>query len=292
MTDRPPGAGTIAEALSAAEEELRTAGVATPQEDALRLVEHATGLDHGRIRLRLDRPMDAAELSALDSLVARRAAREPLQHVLGSWPFLELDLAVDARALIPRPETEDVALAARARLAESGGARAADVGTGGGCIALALARAEPRVRVVGLDRSAGALALAAENARRTGLEGRVRFVHGDLAAPLAPAGRLDLIVANLPYVGRDEAPSLEPEVIDHEPDEALFAGDGGLDLIARLAVEVPSRLVPGGWLVLEIAPRQGRAASSLLFAAGLRDVSVARDRFGRERIVSGRRVEG
>ncbi len=281
---------TVGALLARAAGRLAAAGIPAADREAELLLEAAGGPDRGALvaaRVERTASLPAGTVDRFLELVARREARVPLQHLLGKWPFLELDLRVDGRALVPRPETEDLALLARERLAPGEPGPVADVGTGGGCIALALAAARPALRVIALDRDPRALSLAAENARETGLGGRVRLVRGDLLEPVRPGADLALAVANLPYVREDEWPSLPPEVRDHDPRDALVGGRDGLDPVRRLLAQAPARLRPGGRLLLEVAPGQVSAAGALLAGAGFREVAVHRDRFGRDRVVEG-----
>ncbi len=248
-----------------------------------------TGLSRGALHARGVAPLAPADAERLEALVARREAREPLQHVVGHWPFLELDLLTDRRALVPRPETEDLALLAIARLPEDRDALVLDVGTGSGCLALAIAAARPRARVVAVEREAGALSLAQENRARCGLEKRVGLVRGDLCGALAAAPPFDLAVANLPYVREDELGALEPEVREHDPRAALIAAGDGLAVVREFARQAGPRLAAGAPLLLECAPAQTGPLAAGLAAAGWRAVRILADRYGRERIVEGRR---
>ncbi len=283
---------TVGALLARAAGRLAAAGIPLADREAELLLEAASGWDRARLVVARVRP--AAELpgGAVErflGLVARREARVPLQHLLGRWPFLELDLRVDGRALVPRPETEDLVLLARERLAPNETGPVADVGTGTGCIALGLAVARPALRVLALDREPGALALAAENARETGLAERVRFARGDLLGPVREGAGLAMVVANLPYVREDEWEGLPPEVREHDPRGALLGGPDGLVLVRRLVAEAPARLRAGGRLLLEVAPGQVEEVRELLEAAGFAETAIHRDRFGRERIVEGTR---
>jgi len=221
--------------------------------------------------------------------VSRRAAREPLQHVVGHWPFLGFDLVTDRRALVPRPETEDLALLAIARLPGDRDALVLDAGTGSGCLALAIAAARPRARLVAVEREAAALSLARENRGRCGLEKRVGLVRSDLCGALADGPRFDLAVANLPYVREDEFDALEPEVREHDPRAALVAAGDGLAVVREFVRQAGPRLAPGTPLLLECAPAQTGPLASGLAAAGWCAVRIHADRYGRERIVEGRR---
>jgi release factor glutamine methyltransferase len=233
-----------------------------------------------------DRPLLPPELAALRELVKRRQAGEPVAYLTGHKEFWSLDLLVDARVLIPRPDTEtaiEEALArldARAALAP----RIADVGTGSGAIALALAKSRPAAAVFATDLSPDALAVARGNAERLGLI--VTFGEGDLVAPLRPHAPFDLIVANLPYVRTADIAGLAPEVRS-EPQRALDGGTDGLDLVRRLVADAPAVLGPGGALVLEIGAGQADDTAALLRAAGFEDVRARADLGGVDRVVSG-----
>ncbi len=278
--DLPPG--TVGDVLRRATEHLAAKGSETPRVDAELLLAHVLGVARIDLYLQLDRPLEAAELDAARALVARRAAREPLQYVLGEWGFRRLTLTVDRRALIPRPETEIVVERCLALLEGVERPRVLDVGTGSGAIALALADEHPGAEVTGMDVSDDALALARENAARTGLS--IDLVRGDLFDPL-PAGPWDLVVSNPPYVDPEERETLQPEVRDWEPETALFA-TGAVAAVARGAVDV---LAPGAALVLEVGEGQGEGAAALLESLGFRDVRVTLDLAGRDRVVEGRR---
>jgi release factor glutamine methyltransferase len=273
---------TVADALPRAEAILADAGVATPGTDAELLVGHVTGLSRSQLATEGGRVVTEEERARLDELVARRAAREPLQYLLGEWGFRRLTLSVDPRALVPRPETEVVVERCLALLAGRDRPRVLDVGTGSGAIALALADEHPGARVAGIDASEGALALARENAERTGLD--VELWQHDLFAGL-PAGAWDLVVSNPPYVEPEELDQLQPEVRDWEPHAALV-GRGATEAVARGALDV---LAPGGALVLEVAEGTAAAVSALLRGLGYEDVRATPDLTGRDRVVEGRR---
>lgn len=266
-------------------------------------------VDHVRRELRLDGP---AAAQAARAMAARRAAGEPLQYVLGRWPFRALDLDVDRRVLVPRPETEqvvEVALAELARLAaqragDGGPARCCDLGTGSGAIALSLA-AEAHTGAVGLeiwatDRSPDALEVARRNRDRLAREGRLRSTRvllalGDWfgALPRALAGEVDLVVSNPPYVAEAELPTLDATVRDFEPAAALVAGSGsggvpGMAAVEAVLVGAHEWLRPTGSVVVEIAPHQAEAARAVASSAGFRTVGVGADLAGRPRTVVAR----
>ena len=281
---------TPREAVRETERALAAAGVPDPRTDAELLVAHVVG--GGRSDLYVEkRALREPERRRLRALSERRRKREPLQHVLGEWGFRRLTLAVDGRALVPRPETEVVVERCLALLAGLAAPRVLDVGTGSGAIALALADEHPGLRAVGVDASADALALAAENVRRTGLADRVALVEADvldassrlLLARVAD-GPFDLVVSNPPYVEADELAGLEPEVREHEPRAALVA-PGVTEAIARHARTL---LRPGGRLVLEVGDGQAPRVTALLRSLGYDDVTVTPDLAGVDRVVDGR----
>jgi release factor glutamine methyltransferase len=281
---------TVGALLGAAERRLREAGVPNAAEEAEILVEVCAGVPRAALALRAGETVAPGGVRRLGALLERRERREPLQHLLGSWPFLELDLLVDGRALVPRPETEDVALRARSLVAAGPGRLVVDAGTGGGCLALALAAGDASLRVLAVDVDAAALELARENLRRTGLAARVGLVRGDLLEACAPGLGLGLVVANLPYVREEEWDGLAPEVRLFDPPAALVGGADGLGPILRLLEQAPRRLVPGGALLVELAPWQADEVAARLRGGPWQDVAVVPDRFGRARMVEARRA--
>lgn len=254
--------------------------------EAEALLCHVLGLDRARLYARLSEPLPAQSCRAFLDLVRRRLAREPLSYVLGRREFYGLELEVTPAVAVPRPETELLVETALSWLrGKAGTVLAADVGTGSGTIALALAAHGPRgLRVVACDISPAALAVARRNARRLGLEGRVDFVLADLLSPLR--GAFHLIAANLPYVPTAELEAAPPEV-QREPRLALDGGPDGLRVIARLLGQVPPLLAPGGLLLLEMAPHQAQALAEMARAAlPEARVQVVRDLSGRERLLA------
>ena len=270
---------TLGGLLAATSRDLERAGVDTPRLDAELLVTHALGLSRLELYTSLDRQLGERELAALDPLVRRRVRREPLAYVLGEWGFRRLTLRTDARALVPRPETEIVVDRALAAIAGCAAPRVVDVGTGSGAIALAIADEHPSAVVTATDVSAGALALARENAARLGLE--VEFVETSLLA--GQTGPFDLVVSNPPYVGEAEVPSLPPEVRDFEPRVAVVGA-----LAAELAAAARAVLVPGGALVLESHSEHAREVAAAVAELGYREATIGRDLTGAERVVEAR----
>jgi release factor glutamine methyltransferase len=262
---------TVREALWAAEERLARAGLDTPRLDAELLLAHALRVTRTQL---FAAPEDEAP-AGFEPLLARREAREPLAYVLGEWGFRWLTLTTDRRALVPRPETEIVVERCLALLAGRRTPRVLDVGVGCGAIALAIADEHPDACVTGVDVSEEALALASENAERTGLALELRRGGIEVAAE-----GWDLVVSNPPYVVPEELEALQPEIRDWEPGGALV-GDGFQQELARAArTEL---------LVLEVAPRQAAAVARELQELAYDDVCITQDLAGKERVVEGRR---
>ena len=264
-------------------------GIDSPRLDAELLLSHVLGIDRVRLYMEYDRPLVQSELDAYRALVKRRAAREPVAYITGTRGFWSLDLHVDRRALIPRPETEVLVEEVLKRIPEDSTATLVDVGTGTGAIALAVASERPGLRLLATDASAEALALARENAAATGLSARIEFLEGDLLASVPAQLRLDYVASNPPYVADSVRDELEPEVRDWEPAAALFAGSDGLDVIRRLAGDALARLSRGGFLTVEIGFDQGSTAPEVLRKAGFADVVVRNDYSGHPRVVTGRK---
>ena len=256
--------------LDRAAETLRRGGVPEPRREALRIWRELGG--------------NAA--SSFLAVVERRASGEPLAYVTGRVGFRHLTLRTDRRALIPRPETEQLVELA---LAVAPGGRAADVGTGSGCLALCLATEGAYSEVIALDQSRDAIALAGINRKAVGAF-RVRLVLGELAAPLAERS-LDLLVSNPPYLTDAEWEMLDPSVSAWEPREALAAGPDGMRETTALLADGRRVLRPGGWLLMELDCRRAGAVASHAGGLGWQGVRVVNDLFGRERFLLARRSE-
>jgi release factor glutamine methyltransferase len=276
---------TVAEAISpstraalvTARDVLARAGCESPKLDADLLLAHVLGVERAELLAGLHPPLDDHRWARFESLIRRRAAREPVAYILGRRHFRAVELMVDRRVLVPRPETE---LLVETALELPPGARVIDVGTGSGAVALALKHERPDLQVTGADASADALAVAAANAGRLGLD--VRLVEVDLLD--GAGGPYDALLANPPYVAAWEWPGLAPEIREHEPSIALAAGEDGLDLIRRLvgqAVGVP-------FVALEVGAGHAGTVCELLVAAGFARVETRRDLAGIERVVVGR----
>lgn len=271
---------TVREALAEGAAALERAECPSPDVDAEWLLAHVLGLRRSELHTG-EREPAGAKLDRYRALVARRASREPLAYILGEWGFRRLTLAVDPRVLIPRPETESVVERCLALLRGVERPEVLDIGAGSGAIALAIADERSDARVVATEVSLGALEVAEENRRRASVNGRVRFVRGDLQG--AETGPFDLVVSNPPYVAPGELASLEPE-LRYEPREALV-GEGGHEAVARAALET---LAPGGALVLEVGDGQAGGVAARLRELRFREVRLSEDLAGRERVVEGR----
>ena len=275
---------------------LAEVGLPTARQDAEWLLAAVLGRERFALYLESERVLDEAAGGRFRALVARRAHHEPVQHLLGYEDFRGLRLRVTPDVLIPRPETEGLvewALELLNASSPDGHPMLADIGTGSGAIACALAAARPDARVVATDISPAALAVAEGNVRALGLGGRVRVLAGDLLEPLAaePAA-LDMIVANAPYLPSGILPSLPREVFAFEPRQALDGGPDGMELIRRLLTAAPAALRPGGRLLLEIGEEQAAPLAARMTAAGFVDVAVRDDLRGVSRYLAGRLPPG
>ena len=255
----------------------------SPALDARLLLAHGLGRDHAYLVAHDDEPLTTVQAVTYGQLLARAVADEPIPYLIGHAPFYGQEFAVSPAVLIPRPETEQLVETAIGWARGRGALRVADVGTGSGCIAVTLARHLPAADVVAVDVSAAALAVARANASRLA-PGRVALMRGDLLAAFGPG--LDLIAANLPYVGRQEWTALPDGVKSYEPALALDGGTDGLDAIRALLPQAAERLRPGGLVLLEIGWRQGEAAAALARAAfPAAGVAVRPDFAGHDRLV-------
>lgn len=276
---------TILKVLDSTRAWFEKRGLESPRLDAEVLIADALGLPRVMLYAHFDRPLGEAELAQIRERVRRRGSREPVAYITRTREFWSLPLEVDSNVLIPRPDTESLVEVALELARASGSRKLADVGTGSGCIALALAQELPEASVTAFDVSAAALAVARRNAERHGLAERVSFAESDLLQNAGEA-RFELIAANLPYVTELEHATLAPDVKDHEPKLALVGGPDGLGPIRRLIDQAPGHLDPGGHLVLEAGATQLGEVAKLLEARGFRDVRVEKDYGELDRVAS------
>ena len=281
---------TVLEVIQRSTEWLTRKGVESPRLQTELLLAHLLRLPRMQLYLNFERQLTGPEQQAFRELIQRRGAREPLQHIVGSTNFCGLEIAVSRAALVPRPETE--------LLAERGWQflnavpaeppkppTALDFGTGTGCLALAVASHCATAEIHALDISADALALARQNADRLGLAARVLFLHGDGWAALSPGSRFHLILSNPPYIPDEEIATLEPEVRDHDPREALAGGPDGLDYYRRLAAGAGPFLEPGGRIMLEFGDGQADSVRAIFQEQNWVVESVVEDYNRRPRIL-------
>ncbi len=278
---------SVKRVLAWAAEDLKRRGNEGGRLDVELLLGRVLRLDRIGLIMQSERPLTASELSAFRELFKRRRIGEPVAYLLGEREFYGIALRVDARVLIPRPDSERLVEVALTRTRErSMRGDALDLCTGSGCVAIAFARQRPTWSVIASDISADALELAQANAHRTGAVRNLRLLEGSLFAPVAEQ-RFDLITANPPYIATAELATLPVDVRDFEPRLALDGGADGLDLVREIAVQGPRHLTPGGVLAMEIGADQGPAAVAILSSCGYYAVELARDLGGRDRVVSG-----
>ena len=264
---------TVLEVLQATTAYFKKREIESPRLNAEHLLAHSLGRKRIELYLEFERALSEPELAPLRELVRRRGQGEPLQHLLGTVEFCGRVFVCDKRALVPRPETEEL-LEHLLKMTWPAGARFVDVGTGSGVIALSLAAHFSEAEVHAVDQSEEALELAKENAELLRLKGRVRFARSDLLA--AVEGNFDLIVANLPYVATGDRDTLSREVL-HDPGLAVFGGEDGAEIIRELIAAAPDHLRPGGLLALEIGLGQAERLSVLLAEKNFHDIAGIQD---------------
>jgi release factor glutamine methyltransferase len=280
----PTEPDSIAGQLTAARRRLAAAGIEPAGLEARLLLGHLLGMESAGLIAHGDRVLSPQQIEAAQRLVGARVAGRPIAYLLGSREFWSLPLQVDEHCLIPRPETELLVERALQRI-PGGSSRVIDLGTGSGAIILALKAERSGIEAWGNDASAGALAVAAGNAKRLGLP--VRWFQGRWLEAVAPRPLFDIIVSNPPYVDPTD-PHLERGDLRFEPRAALVAGDGGLGDLKAIVRQCRERLRPGGWLLLEHGFAQGQAVRSLLAEQGFADIATHRDPGGQERVTEGR----
>ena len=270
---------------------LRKHGSDTPRLEAEILLAHARHCPRIQLYVHYNEPLSDAERGVMRDLVRRRAQSEPVAYLVGHREFFGLNFRVTPDVLIPRPETETLVLEVITAGKQHPGARILDVGTGSGCIAISAAVNLPDAVVTATDISSRALDVARENAARHAVAARIRFIEGDLLAPLAATDRFDVLVSNPPYVSDGEMETLPADVRLHEPVLALRAGPQGLDVITRLISAAPAQLAPGAALLIEVSPEQAPAVRTLLErSAAFEPSRTIKDPFGKERVIATRRL--
>ena len=277
-------APSLGEILKLSEDFLRRKGIENSKGDARRLLAHGLSITPMQVMLQFDRPLSESEVAALRALVVRRGHNEPLQHIEGTVAFRHLNLRCDGRALVPRPETEQLVDEALSRLKEVPKARIHEVGVGTGCISLSLRHERADLRATASDLSPRALDLARENAALLGIW--LPLWRGDLLAAVRP-GSLDAVVSNPPYIASADIAGLSAEV-RADPRLALDGGPDGLDVFRRLVPQALESLRPGGWLLCEHGHDQG-AATRALCATGWTEVATAKDLSGTDRFLVARK---
>jgi len=275
---------TVLEVLQATTAYFKKHNVENPRLNAEHLLAHVLGRKRIELYLEFERVLTESELAPLRNLVKRRSEGEPLQHLLGTTEFCGLTFLCDKRAMVPRPETEELVEFLKSEIKKPKSA-ILDVGTGTGIIALSLAAEFPDAEIFAVDVSDDALALAHENAARLNLTTRVRFLKSNLLENVEEC--FDVIVANLPYISIQDRQSLSREVL-HDPEVALFASAQGDELVRELIAQAPSRLHPGGMLALEIGIGQSEALLSALAEKNYRDISFKNDYSGVKRFLFAR----
>jgi release factor glutamine methyltransferase len=275
---------TVLEVLQSTTVYFKKHNIESPRLNAEHLLAHVLARKRIELYLEFERKLDEAELKRLRELVRRRGTGEPLQHLLGTVEFFGQTFLCDKRALVPRPETEQLVEIVKSKI-QNPKSKILDVGTGTGVIALSLAAKFPEAEIYAVDISEDALALARENAMRLNLSERVQFLRSNLLQDVD--GTFDLIIANLPYVAAQDRHTLAREVL-HDPEVALFAGARGDELVRELIEQAPSRLRPGGILALEIGIGQSEALLSTLAEKKYRDIYSKNDYSGGIRFLFGR----
>ncbi|MDC1142989.1 peptide chain release factor N(5)-glutamine methyltransferase [Planctomycetota bacterium] len=278
---------TIRAWLADATDKLKAAGVDSPHLTANLLLGHALGKSRADLILAQDEPLSASTLKPISISLQRRCQREPLEYITGSHEFFGRKFAVGPGVLIPRPETEDMVLWLKARKSASDSFTCCDIGTGSGCLGLTIAAEFPNAEVTSTDLFDMPLRIAQRNAETLGIAGRVNIRQADILDGVDTT--FDIIVSNPPYVPEADRTTLEPEVLDYEPHEALFAGKDGTEIIRRMLPQILDHLNAGGQFVLEHDLQQAKALREYAHKCGFEDVATHNDFTGRERFLTGRK---
>lgn len=290
-----PELKTVGALVAWTRQSLTQAGISNAAQEAMWLLEHALAVRYHQLVSEAEQPVSSDAWARAEIVVARRVAREPLQYVLGTQEFCGLEFSVSPAVLIPRPETELLVRQVHDHVQARSDATIVDVGTGSGCIAIALATGLTKPRILAIDRSPDALAMAKSNAARHAVRDRIEWLEGDLLMPLQgqlSEGSVDVIVSNPPYISESDWAGLEPEVRIFEPCMALVGGVQGTEFHERLLRESREILAPGGMLIMEIGAGQGPMIRRLAGQIdGYRALRIIEDAAGIERVVVARRVE-
>jgi len=279
----------LKQALASAVDRLEAAEVGSPRMNAEVLLMFVLGVHRAYLYAHPERELTAEEATRYDEVLAQRSTGMPSQYITGHQEFWGLDFVVSPAVLIPRPETEHLVETVLELARDVPRPKLVDVGTGSGCIALALAHELKSARVYAVDASAEALEIARANAARLQLDGRVTFVVSNVLGALAEMGDFDFVVSNPPYVGFDESDKVQKSVRDFEPRMAVFAGERGLDVIAPLVEQAHTALKSGGWLAVEIGYSMRQAVVDLLSPTMWEDLRVVPDLQGVPRVIAARK---
>ncbi len=280
---------TIRALMEWTEQHFQQKGIESPRLETQLLLSHALGCKKTALYTRWDEPVDEDRRARFRDLIKRRLDGSPIQHLIGYREFFLLDVEVSPDVLIPRPETELLVTEALNRSKGIAVPRLLDIGTGSGCIAVAIANRLPAAQVTASDISTKALEVARRNAQRHRVAERIRFVEGDLFAPISSSERFDVIVSNPPYVSNPEFEKLPPHIRNFEPRMALAAGPEGYEIYDRLIPTAINFLEPGGWLLLEIGFAQEEGIKQRLANAGFEVGPTLRDDQHHPRVMTGRR---
>lgn len=277
---------TVIELINTAAEHFREKGFENARLEVERMLGNILGLSRINLYLAFDRPVTEKERNTFRAYCRRRLQHEPLQHIIGTQEFGDLTVKTDRRALIPRPETEQLACEAVAWLRERNAPKVIDIGTGTGIIALSIAQEITGAEITAVDISRDALDLARENAAMLGLENRVTFFHGSLLDDIPETAEYDAVVSNPPYVARGDIQHLEPEVRDYDPQLALDGGEDGLESIRKIVDAAHRVLAPGGMLMFECGDGQGGTIKDIIDSTlYYTPAEILKDIAGRTRIV-------
>ena len=289
---KPDDTWTVRRILDWTTGHLQQHGSETPRLDAEILLAFARGCQRIDLYTRFDEVLSEKQRSIMRNLVRRRAQSEPVAYLVGHREFFSLDFLVTPDVFIPRPDTETLVVAVLEQAKSFSSPRILDVGTGSGCLCVAIAANHPEAQLTAVDISEAALEVAKTNAHRHNVAERIRFLNGDLLAPLQENELFDMIVSNPPYVTEQERETLQPDVRLHEPHSALFSGHDGLDIVRRLIAEAPACLSPGGLLLMELDPSQADVVTKILQSHDLyTEIKSHKDLAGKIRVVSVRKVK-